>query len=220
MKDHTIIKELKKFIPIKKVLFATAQSGSISSDVDVYCVVKNIAKSQAIIFKERGKLIEIFIDSWDDMVGKIKNYDEITVGFILRMKPIINGNNFYNKAKLLIKKTFHLPPERLSRLQYRIKVIGSKYLSAKDPHSREFFRGQIMPYLIMALFSQYGVWPDSPKKWVFQLRSINAPDARLILKALINKKINLKKIIYKFTINFPGLRVYREHGGNKLTYLG
>lgn len=218
MDERYIVANVLKFIPRRHILFITAQDTSISSDVDIYCVISNKIKSQVHIFRDGNKQVEVFIDSWDDMVQKIKNFDEIVVSFIMRMK-LIADNGYYKKAKSLVKKKFHLPKNRLSLLQYRIAVIGSKYISAKDPLSRSFFKGQVISYLVLALLEKHGIWPQSPKRWIEQLKALNTADAKIILDA-IQANADLTKVIKRFADGFKEIHLIKEGKDNKLTYLG
>jgi len=220
MNKKDLIAKVIKFIPKKYILFITAQGTSVSrsSDVDIYCVANDKVKSRVHIFKDGNKRIEVFIDSWKDMVQKIKNFDEIAVGFITRMK-LITGSSYHENAKSLIKDKFYLPPKRLLLLQYRIVVIGSKYISAKDHIGRSFFKGQVIPYLMLALFEKNGIWPHSPKHWIEQLIAMNDADAKTILNA-IHTNTDLTQLIKKYTISFRGIHLKKESKDNKITYLG
>ncbi|MDP3015425.1 MAG: hypothetical protein Q8N28_03405 [bacterium] len=221
MKINWIDGELKKFVERKNILFVTAQFTDKSSDIDIYCVVKKGLKSQIHIYKKNNYWIEIFIDVWEDMARKIENYDEIAVSFISRMDLVAHLSNdiYYRKALQLIKAKYKLPIKRKELLQYRIKVLASKYFSAIDSKNRNFFIGQLLPYLALAVFEKYGIWPESPKRWIYQLEQIKKPESKQILRVLKGdaKLDNLVKI---FTSDFKEMHLVKDKKNNKITYLG
>ena len=219
MNIKLIKKELEKYIDLKNVLFITAQFTDTSYDIYIYCVVKDAEKSQVHIYK-KDCWIEIFIDKWSDMVQKIKNYDEIAVGFIERMNFVetLSDKGSYKKAKKLIKRKYSLPIKRRSLLQYRIKVLSSKYFSATTNASKRFFIGQLMPHLIMAIFNKYGIWPHSPKKWIEQMKGLKKPESKQIIN-IIENNAKADNLITTLTYGFKGLRQLKDKN-NKITYLG
>lgn len=221
MKINWIDRELKKFVERKNILFVTAQFTDKSSDIDIYCVVKKGLKSQIHIYKKNNYWIEIFIDAWEDMTQKIENYDEIAVSFISKMDLVahLSNDNYYRKALQLIKVKYKLPIKKKELLQYRIKVLASKYFSAIDSKNRDFFVGQLLPYLTLAVFEKYGIWPESPKKWIYQLEQIKKPESKKMLEVLDGhaKVDNLIKI---FTSDFKGIHLMKDNKNNKTTFLG
>ncbi|MEK7534314.1 MAG: hypothetical protein AAB600_03145 [Patescibacteria group bacterium] len=221
MKTNWIEKELEKFVERGSILFVTAQGADKSSDIDIYCVIKNGLKSQIHIYKKNNCWIEVFIDTWDDMASKIKNFDEIAVGFISKMDPLARLSNVYyhRKALKLIGAKYKLPNERKRLLQYRIKVLASKYYSSVNEKNEHFFVGQLMPFLIMAVFSKYGVWPKSPKKWIWQLEQIKKPESKQLLK-ILDGKAKVDNLIEELTLDFEGISLEKNKENNKITYLG
>lgn len=221
MKINWVDRELKKFVEQKNILFATVQFTDKSSDIDIYCVVKKGLKSQVHIYKKNNYWIEIFIDTWEDMAQKIKNCDEIAVGFISRMDLInhLSSGIYYRKALRLIKIKYKLPIKRKKLLQYRIKVLASKYFSTVDNKNREFFVGQLLPYLIMAVFEKYGIWPESPKKWIYQLEQIKKSESKKILKVL-DRRAKVDNLIKIFTSDFKGIHLIKDNKNNEITFLG
>lgn len=221
MKINWIDGELKKFVERKNILFVTAQFTDVSSDIDIYCVIKKGLKSQVHIYKRHNCWIEIFIDTWGDMAQKIKNYDEIAVSFVTRMDLVAHLSNdiYYRKALQLIKTKYRLPIKRKGLLQYRIKVLYSKYFSAIDNKNRKFFVGQLLPHLTLAVFEKYGIWPESPKKWIYQLEQIKKPESKQILKVL-DGYAKVDNLIEIFTSDFKGIHLVKDKKNNKITYLG
>jgi len=220
MKDKFLENALKKVIDLKNVLFVTAQFTDKSYDIDIYCVVKNNEQSQVSIYKDHY-WIEIFVDTWSNMIQKIKNYDEIAVGFITKMDLVESLSNikYYHRAKKIIKKKYTLPEKRKRLLQYRIKVLSSKYFSAKSKVDKNFFAGQLLPHLIMAIFNKYGIWPQSPKKWINQIRILKKPESRQIIK-IMNGTAKADSLINKLTSDFKGIYQIKDKKNNKITYLG
>ncbi|TSC95361.1 MAG: hypothetical protein Athens101410_611 [Parcubacteria group bacterium Athens1014_10] len=220
--NTTFVKnELLSFVNLDNILFVTTQSIDISSDIDIYCVAKNNIKSQVHIYKKNGYWIEVFIDTWDDMRQKIKNNDEIVVGFILRMQLIefLSNRNAFNDAVQLINDKYEIVQERKTILMYRIKVLSSKYLSATNTQTRSFFKGQLIPLFALIVFDKYGVWPESPKKWIEQLKRMKKTESRQIVQC-IDSDENIDELIKISTKNFKGIHIEKDSENNKITYLG
>lgn len=220
MNEINITKEIVRIVPKKKILFAIAQDLKRSSDLDVYCVVKNPYQSRVRIYKKNNIRVEIFLDSQNDLIQKIQNRDEIAAGFLKTFSLVrgLGDARYLSHAKKMLPKRYQLPHTRRSLLQYRIQVINSKYKYSKSSLSRDFFRGQLMPYLVLATLERHGVWPESPKNWIQQLQGLNYIDAKKLLRAW-HKHRELQTVADEISSPFVGINLIKKKNQNKLTYL-
>lgn len=205
---------------LQNIHFITKQGLESGSDIDIYCVVKNSQESRVLIEERDGIWSEMFIDSWNDMTEKIVNADEIVRNFIIDMPLLYTEDDSHLRARALIPAQYALPIERRNLLYYRIKVLGSKYLSAVDARTQAFFRGQLYPHLALAIFDRYGLWPRGPKQWLRQLEEMGESESEALLQVLNDNAVIPRELIHMFADKFNGLDIKKAAGKNKITYLG
>jgi hypothetical protein len=213
---------IQKFIyekyPLQSIRAILAQDTDVSSDIDVYCLVDDHITSAVEIFDYKGIPIEIFVDNLTSAKAKIANADEIAVSFLTRL-PIVYADDTgtLDALRNAIPEKFCLPPRRRNLVFYRIKVLYSKYLSAKQ-QQKLFFKGQILPQLMSLSFDAAGLWPASPKKWHEQLASTKHPLALKVLEAHTDDAV-FAEVCEDAIDHLQPISLTKPNGQNSITLL-
>ncbi|MGU9544576.1 hypothetical protein [Bacillus cereus] len=223
-----IIEKVIAIVGKESILAIKTNSVSDSSDIDIYCIVKDNVKSSLHFFYDNNKIWnEIFIDNVTDVKRKIENVDEICINFLCDF-PLIYGKeeSIYNIIKLAEKKkrNYEIPLKRKKIIEYRIKVSASKLLNKKynlSKEQRQFLLNTINYPLIQLIFDYYKIFPKSPKLWIEQFRE-NIPakdyqDIKLLLNGEISDEV-LEGVLAKYCNVLDQITI-NDLGRNEGTYV-
>ncbi|ANS52257.1 hypothetical protein BM86_12390 [Bacillus thuringiensis] len=226
--EKMIIEKVISLVGKEAILTIQTNSGANSSDIDVYCIVKDHVKSSLHLFYDSNKIWnEIFIDNISDVKKKIRNMDEICINFLCDF-PLIYGKeeDIDNIIKLAEKKkdNYEIPLKRKKIIEYRIKVSAAKLLNKKytlSKEQRQFLLNIINYPLIQLIFDYHKLFPKSPKFWMDQFKS-NLPETdyqniKLLLSGEISDEV-LEALLAKYCNALDQITI-KDLGRNESTYV-
>lgn len=223
-----IIEKVISIVGKESILAIKTNSGLNSSDIDVYCIVKDHVKSSLHLFYDSNKIWnEIFIDNISDVKRKIENVDEICINFLCEF-PLIYGKeeDISHMIKLAEQKKYNyeIPLKRKKVMEYRIKVSASKLLNEEytlSTEQRQFLLNTMNYPFIQLIFDHYKIFPKSPKLWVEQLKeNLSTKDYQDIKLLLIGEitDTSLKKLLTKYCNVLDQITI-KDLGKNEGTYV-
>lgn len=224
-----VIDLLKDYVEENDILFVTWNKGrKNSADLDIYAIVKAPASSRVEMFyDEAGLWHEIFIDTEDDLQKKIANFDEIALNFILELDFAYGDQNAYKKyldrAAAERDSFAEYPHRRLIILEYRIKVLHSKYKDpSNDALTKKFLLNSLNYHVVSLLLLKHNTLPSSPKRWITQLEKILPQRDKDLLLGLINGDINsedLDEWMKSLAGDLKSMSIDKSGSENDLTFI-
>lgn len=224
-----VIDLLKDYVEEKDILFVTWNKGrKNSADLDIYAIVKTPATSRVEMFyDEAGLWHEIFIDTEDDLQKKLANFDEIALNFLLEL-DFAHGNEsaykkYLDRAAAERDRFAEYPHRRLIILEYRIKVLHSKYKDpSNDALTKKFLLNSLNYHVVSLLLLKHNTLPSSPKRWITQLEKILPQKDKDLLHTLIDGSINSEALdtwMKSLTSDLRSMSVDKSGGENNLTFI-
>lgn len=219
-----------KLVPPQKISFVLGDlegSSRDSRDLDLYVVQHDDLSSVEMYFDENGRWVEIFFDSTRDLMEKIANVDEISINFICSLPFVWGDRRHYEQileAAKKCKSDYNLPEQRRNLLRYRVHVLYSKYLGVSPSLKMErgFFCNAINYPLIQLIMDSYGVFPESPKLWMQQLKeSIPTDEFNLLEKFILGaaSDAEVSSLVTKYTKNLKAISLKKPSQMNRLSIL-
>ena len=220
---------LKDYVEEKDILFVTWNKGrKNSADLDIYAIVKAPATSRVEMFyDEAGLWHEIFIDTEEDLQKKLANFDEIALNFLLELDFAYGNESVYKKyldqAAVDRGRFAEYPHRRLIVLEYRIKVLHSKYKDpSNDALTKKFLLNTLNYYVVSLLLLKYNTLPSSPKRWITQLEKMLPQKDKDLLYGLIDGDIHsedLDEWMKSLTSDLKSMSIDKSGGENNLTFI-
>jgi len=116
---------------------------------------------------------ELFIDNITDVRLKLSACDEICVNFLAEMKFVHGEAAVWGRLRkecLDLKTHYVMSPRKRFLLEYRVKCLLSKLSRGGGPQQDRFIVSALTYPLLQLVFASHGIFPDSPKRWVCQLK--------------------------------------------------
>lgn len=211
----------------RDTLLFILQNNQKSFDNDFYCVFRGDSSSKTLMFSDESKVCnEIFIDNELDLNYKLDNYDEIIINFLSQMTFIEGDIEIFNKYKEIAvfkKNNFDYPPERIWALKYRISTLFSKYknyIESSDELQSKFILNSLNYPLFLLILVSNQTTPDSPKKWIDQIKQKVDTDEFKIISSIIQQSVYLKDLqmlIDKYVGALDDKLIFKK--SNSLTFI-